>query len=227
MLPANKKRSGGLEMLCTQCGAQVGATDEFCARCGVPLRGDGAPRAAAPADEAELVAAAIGKNTDYYLRRFEGFARGGLASWSWPAFFVLFAWLLYRKMWLHGVLYFLAGPFVYVLLVAVLAAALGAPGALLGVGLVLAVRLSRCRCSRARSAIAWSRAESRKPSGGPTARVSSNFDREGERTTSPSSRWCWSCPRSASASSRRSRSRPTRTTRSARRRARACSSRSP
>lgn len=57
----------------------------------------------------ELYGAAIGVDkTSYYLPKFERFARNGsLVSWNWPAFFLSFFWLLYRKMWLWATLYLL------------------------------------------------------------------------------------------------------------------------
>lgn len=49
-----------------------------------------------------LYQAVIGPaNQDYYLERFRRFDQAGKAgaSWHWPAFFITFFWLLYRKMW--------------------------------------------------------------------------------------------------------------------------------
>lgn len=48
-----------------------------------------------------LYRAVIGRNAEYYLERFRGFDAAGKAgaSWHWPAFFITFFWLLYRKMW--------------------------------------------------------------------------------------------------------------------------------
>lgn len=42
-----------------------------------------------------------------YLQKFEQFDRAGKTSagWHWPAFFVTFYWLLYRKMWARAALY--------------------------------------------------------------------------------------------------------------------------
>jgi hypothetical protein len=128
-------------MLCTQCGAQVGVTDEYCARCGTALRGDAPPRTAAPADEHELLSAAIGKNPNFYVPRFESFAAGDAISWNWPSLFVPFAWLLYRKMWVHALVYFFGVPFAIGVLMAVLGGALGGTGLMLALGLWAALRL--------------------------------------------------------------------------------------
>lgn len=59
--------------------------------------------------EQEAWAAIIGdSNTSYYLTRFERLAGGGSAAWHWPALFVTWYWLLYRKMWLGALIYFFA-----------------------------------------------------------------------------------------------------------------------
>lgn len=48
-----------------------------------------------------LYQAVIGRNHAYYLDRFRRFDSAGKAgaSWHWPAFFITFFWMLYRKMW--------------------------------------------------------------------------------------------------------------------------------
>ncbi|NPA16304.1 DUF2628 domain-containing protein [Persephonella sp.] len=52
----------------------------------------------------------IGKNADYYIQRFKKFEEtGGALSWNWPAFFFGIVWMLYRKMYLYGLIAFLAG----------------------------------------------------------------------------------------------------------------------
>jgi len=62
--------------------------------------------AAGPVPEtAALYETAIGRNSGYYLPRFEEFDRGGSKlGWHWPAFFVTSFWFLYRKMWVPGIL---------------------------------------------------------------------------------------------------------------------------
>lgn len=59
-------------------------------------------------DEETFYKAIVGiKSQDYYLRRFALFHILGKTeiSWHWPAFFLTFGWLLYRKMWLNAFLY--------------------------------------------------------------------------------------------------------------------------
>jgi len=57
----------------------------------------------------EYYKAALGvKNVEYYLKYFSRFdAQGVSATWNWPSFFVTFYWLLYRKMWLLALGFFL------------------------------------------------------------------------------------------------------------------------
>lgn len=59
--------------------------------------------------EQEAWTAMIGDSgTAYYLTRFERLAAGDSASWHWPALFVTWYWLLYRKMWVGALIYFFA-----------------------------------------------------------------------------------------------------------------------
>ena len=85
----------------------------------------------------EYYKAIIGpKNPDYYLRHFSRFDDEGKAraTWHWPAFFVTFYWLLYRKMWLNALIYFFL-PYIILIPFGVLGAAAGhASGGMLGLG---------------------------------------------------------------------------------------------
>lgn len=75
--------------------------------------------------EQEAWAAMIGdSSTAYYLTRFERLATGGSASWHWPALFVTWYWLLYRKMWLGALIYFFAPGILTSVLTAMAPAAL-------------------------------------------------------------------------------------------------------
>ncbi|MGC3963859.1 MAG: DUF2628 domain-containing protein [Rhodocyclaceae bacterium] len=63
----------------------------------------------APDRTAKLSAVIGPKNQIYYLRHFERFERGDLGlSWHWPAMFVAFYWMLYRKLYVAAILYFLS-----------------------------------------------------------------------------------------------------------------------
>lgn len=47
----------------------------------------------------------VGKNSDYYLRKFEEIQiTGNKISWNWPAFFISGYWLLYRKMYIQALI---------------------------------------------------------------------------------------------------------------------------
>lgn len=86
---------------------------------------DSAPFNQNPAisDEAFYRAAIGPENAHYYLRHFAAFDAKGKAgiTWHWPAFFVTFYWLLYRKMWLQALLYFFL-PYILLIPLAVFAA---------------------------------------------------------------------------------------------------------
>ena len=57
----------------------------------------------------EAWGAVIGdSNTLHYLGRFKRLAHGEGGGWHWPAFFVAWFWMLYRKMWVPAVLYVVA-----------------------------------------------------------------------------------------------------------------------
>lgn len=108
-------------MLCPKCGASNDAAATFCAACGevLPLPSEGLQQARrksdGPIDIDEYYKAVLGpKNQEYYLRRFARFDADGKvsATWHWPAFFVTFYWMLYRKMWLFALIYFFL-PYVF------------------------------------------------------------------------------------------------------------------
>jgi Tfp pilus assembly major pilin PilA len=136
----------GTQMYCEKCGKLNDDTDTFCAACGSALPQavidvQLAPAAVAvPVDPEAHYKAVIGpKNQDYYLRyflRFDGKGSIG-ASWHWPAFFVSFYWLLYRKMWLGAFLYFVLAYIAPIPLV--LAANMAGDSA--AIGIVVAVAL--------------------------------------------------------------------------------------
>ena len=106
-------------MFCTQCGTANDVSAKLCKQCGValglaPLSNGAASKSSTAnlsAGDEELYKAFIGpKNQDYYLKRFAEFDAQGKpgATWHWPAFFITFYWMLYRKMWLPAILYFLS-----------------------------------------------------------------------------------------------------------------------
>jgi type II secretory pathway pseudopilin PulG len=57
----------------------------------------------------EAWSAVIGdSNSLHYLGRFERLAHGEGSGWHWPAFFITWFWMLYRKMWVPAGLYVVA-----------------------------------------------------------------------------------------------------------------------
>jgi Tfp pilus assembly major pilin PilA len=87
----------------------------------------------------ELYRAAVGESkAGYYLPLFERFDQGGSrVSWNWPAFFVPFFWMLYRRMYGFAAAYFFLYPIAAAILLAVLTAVLGEAAAALAYWLVI------------------------------------------------------------------------------------------
>lgn len=110
-------------MFCPHCGHFNETVAQFCSNCSgqmpekfyKPREGLAVaqPEPSAELTEEEYYRAIIGPGKqDYYLERFRQFdlQRDISATWHWPSLFVFFYWLLYRKMWLNAVLYFIASP---------------------------------------------------------------------------------------------------------------------
>lgn len=83
---------------CPGCGREVPEGSFFCKECGGP-QAQGRPSGITNED----LALFVGKNREKYLPRFAKFTRAGADSfrltWHWPAFFVPFLWMLYRKLY--------------------------------------------------------------------------------------------------------------------------------
>ncbi len=107
---------------CAQCGNRFDEGQRFCRFCGARLVGaGGTPGApAAGANEKDL-ALFIGKNADKYLSKFRRFRRGDgdafEVAWHWPAFFLSFWWMIYRKMYGWAILVLFLGCVPYLGLV--------------------------------------------------------------------------------------------------------------
>jgi Tfp pilus assembly major pilin PilA len=106
--------------LCAKCGKEVQGGEAFCRHCGARLlsqAGSSGPVSAGKLND-EDYALFIGKNSGKYIAKFNEFSRTGedsfAATWHWPAFFVPFFWLLYRKLYLWALVCFLAGLIPYV-----------------------------------------------------------------------------------------------------------------
>ena len=109
-------------MYCPKCGAANEDAATFCKACGevLPLPAGKFQKAqggsGGPTGIEEYYKAVLGpKNRYYYLDRFARFDAEGKtsASWHWPAFFITFYWLLYRKMWLAALGYFFLPSLLY------------------------------------------------------------------------------------------------------------------
>lgn len=134
-------------MFCHQCGTSVAVASSFCANCGTAVIQkpvDDAAKSASTTEitsnHEELYKAILGpKNQDYYLRQFSRFDSQGKIgiSWHWPALFVTFYWLLYRKMWLNAILYFFLPSLVYIALAVAEAVSGPAGRTLIGAGYLL------------------------------------------------------------------------------------------
>jgi Tfp pilus assembly major pilin PilA len=88
--------------------------------------------AANPSQNEELYRHAVGeKKAEYYVPLFYRFDQpgGSRVSWNWPAFFVTFFWLLYRRMYGLAIGYLLLLPIAFVILLLVVTAVLGAVAA--------------------------------------------------------------------------------------------------
>ncbi|HKU12941.1 MAG TPA: pilin [Steroidobacteraceae bacterium] len=101
--------------------------------------------AANPSQSEELYRHAVGeKKAGYYVPLFYRFDQpgGSRVSWNWPAFFVTFFWLLYRRMYGLAVGYLLLLPIVFAILLFAATAVLGAmAGGLLYWLLIVGVQL--------------------------------------------------------------------------------------
>lgn len=90
-------------MQCSACDATTTATAALCAACGIDFR---------PESDHDFYQSAIGpRGSKRYIPVFEKFDEQGNGSptWHWPAFFLNFVWLLYRKMYVSATV-FLAIP---------------------------------------------------------------------------------------------------------------------
>ena len=126
-------------MHCPQCATPNPEVGHFCTHCGHSLT-EPTP------DEVtrENFRAILGpKNQEYYLQRFEEYEANGKTTigWHWPAFFITFYWLLYRKMWLAALLYFIL-PYVCTSVLGLITSLFGESRGLMMLGCYLAYTLA-------------------------------------------------------------------------------------
>ncbi|MBA4389935.1 MAG: hypothetical protein C0399_03255 [Syntrophus sp. (in: bacteria)] len=98
---------------CTKCGKEIAEGSSFCRNCGEKLPNVQSDIQGAPVSSAiteQDYTSFIGGNADKYLTKFKKFNIDGTdsfsATWHWPAFFVPFFWMLYRKLYLWALLVF-------------------------------------------------------------------------------------------------------------------------
>jgi hypothetical protein len=96
-----------------------------------------------PSQYEELYRAAVGESkAHYYLPRFQRFDEGSSrASWNWPAFFVSFFWMLYRRMYGAALIYWFAWPTVMLMLGGLISALLGPLAGGIAYALLIAAQL--------------------------------------------------------------------------------------
>jgi hypothetical protein len=112
--------------ICGRCHQQNPDDANYCHQCGTALNAPAAvaeaaaaeatPRHASLQSDETLWRQFIGPNADQYLAQFKKFSAHGqprfALSWNWPAFlFISFLWFLYRKMYLHALVY-AVGPMI-------------------------------------------------------------------------------------------------------------------
>ena len=88
----------------------------------------------------QLYRAAVGEGkADYYVPLFYRFDQPGASrvSWNWPAFFVPFFWMLYRRMYGPAFAYFILYPLAALILLGIFTALLGEAVAALAYWLVV------------------------------------------------------------------------------------------
>ena len=106
---------------CSKCGKEVAEGSSFCSSCGwkVGNTQDNIQNSAfSSAIRDEDFITFIGKNANAYITKFKKFNISGIddfhPTWHWPAFFVPFFWLLYRKLYLWALLVFCLSVIPYV-----------------------------------------------------------------------------------------------------------------
>lgn len=108
-------------MFCSKCGKEISEGVSFCQNCGASLS------AASGGSKSQIVTAGltvddfatfVGKNSETYLPKFAKFNAGGIdsfkATWHWPALFVPFWWMLYRKLYGWAALVFFTALIPYI-----------------------------------------------------------------------------------------------------------------
>ena len=95
-------------MVCLRCGKELPVEGAFCPHCGLKANQENPSPLCTPSDEEYR--AYIGPRAEHYLSTFPKFNQSGMDrfvfTWHWPAFFIGFWWLLYRKMYFWSLIAF-------------------------------------------------------------------------------------------------------------------------
>ena len=94
---------------CSQCGAQVVAEAAFCLACGKTVLASAIKQPTPISTQADSILENeaskifVGKNYDYFLRKWEiAEQKKSKTSWNWAAFVFGGAWMAYRKMYIYS-----------------------------------------------------------------------------------------------------------------------------
>lgn len=106
---------------CPKCGKEILEGSSFCQQCGenesAVKNGIHTPSMSSVLTNDDF-AIFVGNNSEKYLTKFAKFNIGGIDSfkltWHWPAFFIPFWWLLYRKMYGWAILALVTGWIPYI-----------------------------------------------------------------------------------------------------------------
>lgn len=130
---ASTNEPSGASQICPNCSAQNAQYAEFCTRCGADLDAEDwhSADASQPVHEytprytpfsptesytdneiisgtpAKELAAVVGNNTPYYMTRFRRTNSNKACGWNWAACLLGPLWMLYRKQYVSGILFFL------------------------------------------------------------------------------------------------------------------------
>ena len=98
---------------CNKCGKEIVEGSTFCSHCGNGLSNTQSTLYVSSPDsqiDDKDFAAYIGKNADTYLLKFKRFNINGIdnfaATWNWSAFLAGPLWMLYRKLYLYFIIFF-------------------------------------------------------------------------------------------------------------------------
>lgn len=107
-------------IFCTKCGKENEATSTFCSNCGNPLKKLGVDENNYKSinfgnfninndfSEEEMIMF-LSTHESFYLEKFNQInSTGDKKTWNWSAFLATIYWLLYRKMYAQGAIYFVA-----------------------------------------------------------------------------------------------------------------------